>query len=200
MDSGEKIMNADHIRGQLETTADLLRSYASEKAGAIAAVSAVIAECIDRGGMVLFAGNGGSASQAQHAAAELVGRFEMERKGYGAVALNTDTSVLTSVANDYGYERVFERQVEALGGEGDVFVGLSTSGKSPNVIRAMELAKKMKMTNVALTGPEPGNMGELADYILDVDGAPTWRIQEVHLATLHSICANVEIILTGKNG
>jgi D-sedoheptulose 7-phosphate isomerase len=147
---------------------------------------------VNDGGTIFFAGNGGSASQAQHAAGELVGRFTKERKGIRAVALTADIAVLTSVANDYGYEHVFERQLDALARPGDVFVGISTSGASANVIHAMELAREIKVTNVVLTGPDGAAMSELADYLINTPEAPTWRIQEMHLAALHMLCAEVE--------
>jgi len=179
------------IRLELEKTAEHLREFAAEKSGLLAEVAEVMIRSARDGGTIFFAGNGGSASQAQHAAAELVGRFTKERKGLRAVALTTDTSILTSVANDYGYEHVFERQLEALARPGDVFVGISTSGTSANVVRAMEFARSIKVTNVGLTrtGAE---MSDLADYLIDAPEAPTWRIQEIHLATLHMLCAEVE--------
>ncbi len=180
------------IRREMETTAELLRRFASEKSELIAGVVEVMTRCIDAEGTVFFAGNGGSASQAQHAAAELVGRFAKDRKAYRAVALTTDTSILTSVANDYGYEHVFERQIEALGRPGDVFVGISTSGTSANVIKAMEIARSKGITTVGLTGPGGGKMAQWADYLIDVPEGPTWRIQEIHLAVLHRLCAEVE--------
>ena len=190
---------SERIREEMESTAESLRRFAREKSAIIAEVAGVIAKCVDAGGAVFFAGNGGSAAQAQHAAAELVGRFGgVERRGYSAVALTTDTSVLTSLANDYGYEHVFERQLEALAKSGDLFVGISTSGKSANVIKAMEIARKLKVITVGLTGPGKNEMADLADYLIDTSPGPTWRIQEAHLAALHMLCAEIERTLEGE--
>jgi len=189
---------SDDIRRELEATAQLLKKFAATKSGVLAEVAGVIAGAVAGGGTVFFAGNGGSASQAQHAAAEIVGRFAMERPGFRALALTTDTSVLTSVANDYGYDEVFRRQIEALAGEGDVLVALSTSGDSPNIVKALELARKMKVVTVGLTGAGGGKMADMLDYLIDVPDRTTWRIQEIHLSILHMICARVERELAGK--
>lgn len=189
---------SNDIRREMEATAELLKKFASEESDALGKVASVIADALAKGGTVFFAGNGGSASQAQHAAAEIVGRFAMERPGFRAMALTTDTSVLTSVANDYGYEQVFRRQLEALAGEGDVLVALSTSGNSPNIIKALELARKIKVVTVGLTGAGGGKMADMLDYLIEVPDKTTWRIQEIHLAALHIICAQIERKLAEK--
>lgn len=141
---------------------------------------------------VLLCGNGGSAADAQHVAAELVVRFSRERAAIPAIALTTDTSVLTAAANDYSYERVFERQVEALGAPGDFLIALSTSGKSPNILRAAEMARRKGMVVVALTGERASPLGALADVLLDARSGETQHIQEAHIAVLHTLCDLLE--------
>ena len=140
---------------------------------------------------MLAFGNGGSAADAQHLAAELVGRFEMERRPLAAIALTPDSSIVTAIANDYGFEQVFSRQVEALGRQGDVAFGISTSGRSRNVEAALQAAKTQGMITVALTGRDGGKMGADADVHLNVSEASTARIQEVHRTILHAICSLV---------
>lgn len=141
---------------------------------------------------VLAFGNGGSAADAQHFAAELVGRFMRERSGMAAVALTADTSVVTSIANDYGFDRVFARQVEALGRPGDVALAISTSGRSANVLAAMRVAKDGGLTTIALTGNDGGPIGAAADIHVNVPDASAQRVQEVHITLLHAICEVVE--------
>ena len=144
------------------------------------------------GRQVLAFGNGGSAADAQHLVAELVVRFEVERRALPAVALTTDTSVITAIANDYGYQVVFTRQVEALGKPGDVAFGISTSGKSPNVEAALTTAKAKGLVTIALTGRDGGRMGADADVHLNVAEQSTARIQEVHRTIMHAICAFID--------
>ena len=156
-------------------------------------VARVMAEALRRGGQILWCGNGGSAGDSQHLAAEIVGRFRRERRGLAAIALTTDTSVLTSIANDYGYEAVFARQVEALGREGDVLVGISTSGNSHNVICALETAKAHGLTTVAFTGEGGGRMAALVDHLFAVGSRDTARVQEAHILAGHMICDWIEI-------
>lgn len=149
-------------------------------------------ESITNGGKILFAGNGGSAADAQHFAAELVGRYKKERKGYPAIALTTDTSILTAWTNDYEYDTVFSRQIEALGKKGDVFVGISTSGNSKNIIKAVEEARKQGIKVVLFLGKDGGVLGKEGDVSLIVPSQNTPRIQEVHMLFLHSICEELE--------
>lgn len=149
-------------------------------------------EALEQGNKILIAGNGGSAADAQHFAGELVGRFLKERKGLGAIALSTDTSILTSVGNDYGYEEIFSRQVEALGRPGDVFMGISTSGNSENIIRAVRKAGELGLTTVCLAGMDGGKLKGLCDYNMTVPLAETPRIQEFHTMTVHMMCELVE--------
>jgi len=157
-----------------------------------AAAAAAISASLRQEGKVLVFGNGGSAADAQHMVAELVGRFARERRAYAAIALTTDTSVVTSVSNDYGYDRVFERQIEALGTAGDVAIGITTSGGSANVVRALEAARGRKLTTIALTGRDGGAAGRTADLHINVPSDSTPRVQEVHMTLLHIICDLVE--------
>ena len=152
----------------------------------------IILECMKKGGKILIAGNGGSAADAQHFAAEIVGRFMLERKGYPAIALTTDTSILTAVGNDYGYDQVFSRQVEALGTKDDVFIGLSTSGNSKNVILAIEKAKKMGLKVIGMTGRDGGTMKNITDVCINMSYNESARIQEHHLMSYHLMCEFIE--------
>jgi D-sedoheptulose 7-phosphate isomerase len=148
-----------------------------------------------RGNRILLAGNGGSAADCQHIAAELVGRFGCDRPALAAIALTTDTSVLTAIANDYGFERLFSRQIEANSKPGDVFVGLSTSGRSENVLMALRKARDLGVETIGLTGAKPGAMVDLCDVYVSVPSDVTARIQECHITIGHIICAWVESAL-----
>ena len=154
--------------------------------------AAAIGEAFARGGRLFVFGNGGSAADAQHMAAELVGRFARERRALPALALTTDVSVLTSIANDYSFERVFARQIEAFGGPGDVALGISTSGNSANVLKAIDAAKARRLQTVALTGRDGGLIGAAAAIHINVPDASTARVQEVHRTLIHAICELVE--------
>jgi len=169
------------------------RMAADQEAGVapIAAAARAITAALKAGGAVLVFGNGGSAADAQHFAAELVGRYERERKAWPAIALTTDTSALTAIGNDYGFDRVFARQIEALGKRGDVAIGISTSGNSANVLRALETANARGMVTVALTG-RGGAAGTTAAHHIAVQDDRTARVQEVHATVLHVICELVE--------
>ncbi len=151
-----------------------------------------IVAALHGGGKVLVFGNGGSASDAQHFVAELVGRYLAERRALPAIALTVDTSILTAVGNDYGFDRIFARQIEALGAEGDVAFGISTSGRSQNIIAAFAAARARGMTTVALTGCDGGEAGRAADIHLNVPDRATPRVQEVHRTLLHVICELIE--------
>lgn len=148
--------------------------------------------CMQHGGKILLAGNGGSAADAQHIAGEFVSRFAFDRPGLPAIALTTDTSILTAIGNDYGYEKLFARQLQALGNKGDVFIGYSTSGKSPNILLAFEEARTKGLTCIGLTGNRGGRIQELCDYVLQVPSADTPKIQEGHLVLGHILCGLVE--------
>ena len=161
-------------------------------AAAIAHAGEVLVRVLAGGGQVLVFGNGGSAADAQHFAAELVGRFVRDRHGWPAIALGTDTSVLTSIANDFGFETVFARQVEALGRPGDLAVGITTSGASPNVVRGLEAARARGLRTIALTGKDGGAAGRIAEVHVNVPEAVTARVQEAHTTVLHVLCAFVD--------
>ncbi|MBT4113990.1 MAG: D-sedoheptulose 7-phosphate isomerase [Flavobacteriaceae bacterium] len=151
--------------------------------------------CIDSlksGGKILLAGNGGSAADAQHIAAEFVSRFAFDRPGLPAIALTTDTSILTAIGNDYGYEKLFARQLQSLGRKGDVFIGYSTSGKSANVLLGFEEAQQRDIKTIGLTGKRDGPMRELCDYLIEVPSLETAKIQEGHLVLGHILCGLVE--------
>ena len=159
--------------------------------GPIVAAASAIAASLKQGGSVLVFGNGGSAADAQHFAAELIGRFEKERRAWPAIALTTDTSAITAVANDFGFDKVFARQLEALGRPGDVAIGITTSGNSPNVLRGLTAAKERGLVTIALTG-RGGRAGSMAAHHVAVDDASTSRVQEVHATVLHVFCELVE--------
>ena len=190
----------DLAREELYAGVALREQAARELAEPIAAAGRIIARAIRSGGKILICGNGGSAADAQHFATEMVARlFQRERPAIAALALTTDTSVLTAVANDYGFERVFARQVEALGRKEDVLWGISTSGNSSNVIAAMEEARQREMSIVVFTG-QGGKMADMADVVLSVPSANTMRIQEIHLALGHVLCKLVEEMLFPVSG
>lgn len=149
-------------------------------------------EAIKAGHKLLLFGNGGSASDAQHMSAELVGRFQRERAAIAAIALTTDTSILTSIANDYSFKQVFARQIEALGQAGDVAFGISTSGESPNVVHALNAAKAKGLKTIALTGRDGGSVGRAADLHVNVPDQSTARVQEVHRTLIHVMCEVIE--------
>jgi D-sedoheptulose 7-phosphate isomerase len=157
------------------------------------AIALAMTATLRGGGKILWCGNGGSAGDSQHLAAELVGRFRRERRGLASIALTTDTSTLTSVANDYGFEAVFSRQVEALGVPGDLLVGISTSGNSRNVVAALEIARSQGLVTVAFTGAGGGKLAALADHVFAVDSRETARIQEAHILAGHMLCDWIEL-------
>ena len=155
-------------------------------------------EAFEGGHKLLLAGNGGSAADAQHIAAEFVGQFNFDRPGLPALALTTDSSVMTSVSNDYGYDKVFCRQVEVLGAAGDVFLGISTSGNSTNIIEAAQAAQSSGLLTVGLTGQSGGSLRELCDYCICVPSNDTPRIQEAHMMIGHTLCAMAELAMFGE--
>ena len=167
------------------------QSKAASTAATVAATEAMVA-ALKAGGKILVCGNGGSASDSQHFAAELVGRFERERRALPSIALTTDTSILTAIGNDYSYDRVFSRQVEAIGRAGDVLMGISTSGGSRNVLEAFAVAKTAGMKTVALTGRDGGAVGAAADIHINVPSPSTARVQEVHRTLMHAMCDLIE--------
>lgn len=187
-------MTADLIRTELERAAGTLAALAADTV-ALAAVERAAALCVEAiraGGKLLLAGNGGSAADSQHIAAELVGRLGAERRALPAVALTTDTSILTAVGNDYGHERIFSRQIEALGRAGDVFVAISTSGRSANILQALDVARERGLVCIGLTGAEGGALRSRCDCVIQVPARDTQHIQEGHIAVGHALCLAVE--------
>jgi D-sedoheptulose 7-phosphate isomerase len=160
--------------------------------GSALVAAETIAEALTAGKKLLVFGNGGSASDAQHLSAELVGRFQRERAAMAAIALTTDTSILTSIANDYSFKQVFARQVEALGQPGDVAFGISTSGESPNVVCALQAARARGLKTIAMTGRDGGEVGRAADIHVNVPDQSAARVQEVHRTLMHVICEIIE--------
>lgn len=184
----------DYIASEMEASRSALEASMGDPAfmAALAAICEAAVNTLKNGGKILFAGNGGSAADAQHFAAELVGRFAYDRPGLPAIALTTDTSILTAVGNDYGYEAIFARQVESLGVKGDLFVGLSTSGNSPNVLRAMGACRAKGIGTAAFTGAKGGKLASICDQVLCAASDNTPRIQEVHGLAGHILCAIIE--------
>jgi D-sedoheptulose 7-phosphate isomerase len=164
----------------------------------LARVALELHDCFARGNKLLACGNGGSAADAEHLVAELVGRYRDERRGLPAIALVAGSATVTALANDYGYERVFARQVEALARPGDVLFGISTSGKSPNVVEAARAARSLGCRVIAFTGAAAGPLAALADVVIAAPSATTARIQEVHALAIHAICESVDGLLRGE--
>jgi phosphoheptose isomerase len=190
---GRRPGDAAVVQAVFDETIALHRRVRDTVQEAIVDAAAAIGSVLAAGGKVLVFGNGGSATDAQHFAAELVGRFERERVGLAVLALTTDGSVLTSVANDYTFERIFARQIEALGRRGDVAVGISTSGNSANVLAGIEAAGAAGLTTIALTGRDCGAIGRAAAIHVHVADPSTARVQEVHRTVIHAICKLVEM-------
>ena len=185
-------MSVDVVRSTLGETIGLLERVREADAAPVLQAAAAMTETLKRGGTLLLFGNGGSASDAQHVASELVNRFQRERAALAAVALTADSSVLTSIGNDYDFTRVFARQVEALGRAGDVAFGISTSGTSTNVVAALDAARARGLQTVAMTGRDGGRVGRAASIHINVPSEVTARVQEVHRTLLHVICDLVE--------
>jgi D-sedoheptulose 7-phosphate isomerase len=183
------------VAASLREGAELRMQISRDHADAIVEAASAITECLRAGGKLLLFGNGGSAADAQHLAAEFVGRFIGERRALPAIALTTDSSILTAVGNDYGFEHIFERQIEGLGRANDVAIGISTSGNSPNVIAAVQAAKKRGLKTIGLIGNDGGMLAKCVDTAITVCAANTARIQECHIAIGHLFCELVELDL-----
>jgi D-sedoheptulose 7-phosphate isomerase len=199
-EAAEEVMS-DSILEQIKASRDLKTAILAD-AGLIDSIRTVavrIVEAFREGRKVLIAGNGGSAADAQHLAAELAGRLAIDRPGLPAVALTINAAVLTAIGNDFGYDAVFSRQVEGMGAPGDVFVGISTSGRSSNILKALAAARTKRLVTVGLTGGT-GEMAPLCDYCIAVPSGETARIQEAHIMIGHVICSVVEDSLFGKQG
>jgi D-sedoheptulose 7-phosphate isomerase len=185
-------MDEHGVRAVAAECAALQQRFFAENAPLVVEVGRRMAESLRSGGKILAFGNGGSAADAQHFAAELVGRFTAERAAWPALALTTDSSILTAVGNDYGFDAVFRRQVEAHGKPGDVALGISTSGRSPNVIEGLRVARDRGLLTVGLSGGGGGRMEGLVHYLIDVPHHTTARIQEVHAVVVHVLCQVIE--------
>jgi phosphoheptose isomerase len=181
---------ADHAR--------VMADAAVRLPATVARVAAELHDCFARGNKLLACGNGGSAADAEHLVAELVGRYRDERRGLPAITLVAGSATITALANDYGYERVFARQVEALAKPGDFFVGISTSGRSPNVVEAARSARSLGCLVVAFTGAAEGALASLADIVIAAPSVTTARVQEVHALCIHAICESVDGLLRGE--
>lgn len=187
-------LSRDYALAQLGEAQRVVTAMAGDETlhSVIEAAAAECVTCLKAGGRILLAGNGGSAADAQHIAGELVSRFAFDRPGLPALALTTDTSIMTAIGNDYGYERLFARQIEAHARIGDVFIGYSTSGRSPNVLRAFEAARALGVVCIGLTGNRGGPMRDLCDHLFEVPSADTPKIQEGHLILGHILCGLIE--------
>jgi D-sedoheptulose 7-phosphate isomerase len=184
----------NYIVDQIAQTEHVMRAMLADKylCERLKTAAIVCIKSLRAGGKILLAGNGGSAADAQHIASEFMSRFAFDRPGLSAIALTTDTSILTAIGNDYGYEKLFARQVQVLGQKGDVFIGYSTSGQSPNILRAFEEARSRELICIGLTGSRGGAMRECCDYLLEVPSSDTPKIQEGHLVLGHILCGLVE--------
>ena len=191
----------EFIERELKKLAQLVADIQADKALLLQVEQSavLIVETLQRGGKVLIAGNGGSAADAQHIAGEFVSRFHYDRPGLAAIALTTDTSILTAIGNDYGYERLFSRQVQALGRADDVFIGISTSGNSANVLAALATAKELNLKTIGFTGVTGGQMASICDIALRMPSKETPKIQEGHIAIGHIICGLVEAAMFPRN-
>jgi len=185
------------IRDEIQASIDVKKKVIEKNVAVIADIAETISQCLKNGNKLLLFGNGGSAADSQHIAAEFVTRYVMNRRALPAIALTVDTSILTATGNDYHYDQVFSRQVEALGKAGDVAIGISTSGNSPNVLKALEEAKRLGLKTVGFTGESGGKMKDMADFCLQVPSNITARIQEAHITVFHFICGWVEKELCG---
>lgn len=185
----------DHIVKIFKESNQLKEVFVNENLGKIVRVVHVVTGALKAGNKILLFGNGGSAADAQHIAGEFVNRFIIERPPLPAIALSTDTSVITSIGNDYDFSEIFSKQIRAIGHAGDVAWGISTSGKSPNIVKALEVAKKMEMITIGFTGRDGGDIARMVDYSLNVSSNSTPRVQEVHITVAHVICEMVDFKL-----
>lgn len=185
----------DYIIKSFRDSNQVKEDFVNENLSKIIAVVDAVTLALKRGNKILLFGNGGSAADAQHLAAEFVNRFLIERPPLAALALSTDTSIITAIGNDYDYSEIFSKQIRALGSEGDVAWGISTSGNSPNVMKALEIAKKMGLITIGLTGKDGGTIAPLVDHSLRVSSQNTARIQETHITVGHVICEMIDFKL-----
>ncbi len=182
----------EQIISKLRESADLKLRFAKESLDEVTDATAILQKALKAGGKILIFGNGGSAADAQHIAAEFVNRYTKKRKGLPAIALTTDSSILTSISNDGSFDDIFSRQIEALGSKADVVWGITTGGKSPNVIKAFKTAKKIGLKSIALVGQDKSKVDKLVDCCISVPSKSTPRIQELHITLAHIICEWIE--------
>ncbi|VVC76500.1 Phosphoheptose isomerase [Aquicella siphonis] len=187
------------IQTEIQKLASLLQQIQQDNAllSVIETIADQCTQALKRGNKIFFAGNGGSAADSQHLAAELVSRLNYNRPGLAAIALTTDTSALTAIGNDYAFENIFSRQVESLGQAGDVLIGISTSGKSPNILRALEAARGRQMKTVGMSGMHAPLLAERCDWVVNIPSRETPKIQECHIMFGHIICALIEDAMFG---
>ena len=193
--SGDKTDWLMEVKRQMSDSAQVKKRIAEQLSEEIASIALLIVDCFRSGGKIILFGNGGSAADAQHIAGEFVGRLRLERKALPAIALSANTSILTAVGNDYGFDRIFARQMAAWAKPGDVVIGISTSGESENILKGIRKAKELKARTVGLTGKDGGQLAQVADMAVVVPSPDTRRIQEGHIAIGHVICDIVERIL-----
>jgi D-sedoheptulose 7-phosphate isomerase len=188
----------DHIIKTFKESARVKDIFLNENLGKLVNIIETLTAALKAGNKILLFGNGGSAADAQHIAAEFVNRFIIERPPLPAIALTTDTSVITSIGNDYDFSEIFSKQIRAIGQSGDVAWGISTSGNSPNVLKGLEMAKKSGLTTIAFTGKDGGDIAKIVDFSVNVSSDSTARIQETHITAAHVICEMVDIKLFQK--
>lgn len=188
----------DHIIKIFRESNRVKEAFVNENLSKLVAVVDAVITALKAGNKILIFGNGGSAADAQHLAAEFVNRFVIERPPLPAIALTTDSSIITSIANDYDFSEIFSKQIRAIGQAGDIAWGISTSGVSPNVLKALEVAKKLGLVTVSFTGKDGGNIAKVADFSINVSSSVTARIQEAHITAGHAICDLVDIKLFQK--
>ena len=188
----------DHIVKIFKESIRVKEAFVNENLSKLVNIVEAVTAALKAGSKILIFGNGGSAADAQHLAAEFINRFVIERPPLPAIALTTDTSVITSIGNDYDFSEIFSKQIRAIGQPGDVAWGISTSGNSPNVLKALEVAKKMGLVTIAFTGKDGGPIAKIADLSINVSSSVTARIQEVHITAGHAICDLVDIKLFQK--
>ncbi len=196
-DSSQVIMQ-DHIIKIFKESSRVKEAFINENLSKLTNVIDVLTAALKSGNKILLFGNGGSAADAQHIAAEFINRFLIERPPLPAIALTTDTSVITSIGNDYDFSEIFSKQIRAIGQPGDVAWGISTSGNSANVMKGLEVAKKMGLVTVAFTGKDGGNIAKIVDFSVNVSSSSTARIQETHITAGHAICELVDMKLFQK--
>jgi D-sedoheptulose 7-phosphate isomerase len=184
----------DRIAAHFQRSLTAMTAAADDRAllSATHAIAGAITDALRNGRKLLIAGNGGSAADAQHIAAEIIGRYKFDRPAWPAIALTTDTSALTAIANDYGFDRIFARQVEGLGQRGDVFIGITTSGSSPNILAALQAARALGLVTVGMTGARGAAMASLCDYRLVAPIDETALVQQIHIMAAHAICDEIE--------